>query len=71
LVLVVSPWYPFWDHNFFGLEVPSLGSLLANPFVRGAVSGVGAITLVAGLIELAGIFVMRARADAPDGNAQT
>jgi hypothetical protein len=41
--------------------------VLANPFARGAVSGVGAITVIAGLAELAGVLAYRHRSsqDAP------
>ncbi len=47
---------------------PSLEHIFASPFTRGAVSGVGAITVIAGLAELAGVLAMRnrpARTDAP------
>jgi hypothetical protein len=30
-----------------------------SPFARGAISGVGAITVVAGLAELAGVLALR------------
>ena len=33
-----------------------LESLLSNVFVRGAVSGIGGLTTLAGLAELAGLF---------------
>jgi len=56
LVLIVAPWSPFWDRNFFGARLPLLGWLLSNLFVRGAVSGIGGITTLAGLAELAGLF---------------
>jgi hypothetical protein len=56
LVLIVAPWSPFWDRNFFGARLPFLGWLLSNLFVRGAVSGIGGVTTLAGLAELAGIF---------------
>jgi hypothetical protein len=59
LILIVAPWSPFWDRNFFGARLPLLGWVLSNLFVRGAVSGIGAITALAGLAELAGIFTAR------------
>lgn len=59
-VLMVAPWkYAFWDRNFFIEQLPLLESLLSNVFVRGAVSGIGGLTALAGLAELAGIFVTR------------
>ena len=56
LILIVAPWSPFWDRNFFGARLPIVGFLLSNLFVRGAVSGIGGVTTLAGLAELAGIF---------------
>jgi hypothetical protein len=38
---------------------PALGEILASPFVRGGVSGVGVFTAVAGLAELGGAFMSR------------
>jgi hypothetical protein len=56
LILIVAPWSTFWDRNFFGSRLPLVGWLLSNLFVRGAVSGIGGVTTLAGLAELAGIF---------------
>lgn len=56
LVLIVVPWSGFWERNFFAGAVPLLGHAAASPFVRGGVSGIGAITAAAGCAELAGIF---------------
>jgi hypothetical protein len=39
--------------------VPGLAPLLSNLFVRGAVSGIGAITAFAGLAELVALFGAR------------
>jgi len=56
-VLIVAPWKTaFWDRNFFIERLPMLESLLSNVFVRGAVSGIGGLTTLAGLAELAGLF---------------
>ena len=71
LILIVAPWTPFWERNFFGASVPALGPLLASPFVRGAVSGVGTLTVVAGLAELGGALgSRRSRENPPERNAQ-
>ena len=57
LVLIVAPWKPdFWERNFFVAQLPAIESIVQNVFVRGAVSGVGAVTALAGLAELGGIF---------------
>ena len=61
LILVVAPWSGFWDRNLFLYSIPSLQQVLASPFARGAVSGVGAITVVAGLAELSGMLSKRNR----------
>jgi hypothetical protein len=47
--------------------MPMLAQVLGSPFARGAVSGVGAITVIAGLAELAGVLALRHRSnqDAP------
>jgi hypothetical protein len=56
LVLIVAPWSVFWERNFFSGTLPLIGHAAANAFVRGAVSGVGAVTALAGFAELAGLF---------------
>jgi hypothetical protein len=56
LVLIVAPWSSFWERNFFAGALPLLAHVASNPFVRGAVSGIGAITALAGFAELAGFF---------------
>lgn len=64
LILIVAPWSAFWDRNFFAESLPALEHILASPFARGAVSGVGAITAIAGLTELAAVFLTRRRPEA-------
>lgn len=67
LILVVAPWSGFWEHNFFVGRVPALEPLLSNLFVRGAVSGIGAITAIAGFAELAGLLGTRRHRVYPPG----
>ncbi len=56
------PWYGnFWDRNFFAETMPIFDRLLASPYARGAVSGVGLVTMLAGLAELGGAFATRRR----------
>ena len=56
-VLIVAPWKAaFWDHNFFIDRLPFFEAVLGNVFVRGAVSGIGGLTALAGLAELAALF---------------
>ena len=55
VVLIFIPWSAFWDRNYFAQLVPSLQSTITNNFVRGAVSGLGVVNVVAGLTELISI----------------
>jgi hypothetical protein len=40
------------DQNYFAQLVPSLRTVLENYFVRGAVSGLGLVNLLAGVAEI-------------------
>ena len=59
MLLIVLPWSSFWDRNYFGYVWPFLRPILTNDFVRGGVSGLGVLNLLAGLSELAPVFVPR------------
>jgi hypothetical protein len=61
LILVVTPWMGFWDQNVFVERFPAFQDVLASPFTRGAVSGIGAITMIAGIAELASAVLSRMR----------
>ena len=70
-VLIVAPWkVAFWDRNFFVERLPLLEGFLGNVFVRGAVSGIGGLTALAGLAEVAGIFAARRRREEPAEKTQ-
>ena len=56
LLLVFVPWSAFWDRNYFASLLPAIGEAIKSPYVRGAVSGLGLINIVAGLAELFSIF---------------
>jgi hypothetical protein len=56
LLLVVVPWSAYWDLNYFAGLAPVIGEAIKNPYVRGAVSGLGLINIVAGLAELFSMF---------------
>ena len=49
VILVVAPWSGFWEHNRFAASHATVAALISSPFVRGAVSGIGVITVIAGL----------------------
>ena len=53
LVLLVAPWTLYWDRNLFVAAIPFLENLLTAHVVRGAVSGIGLLSLGAALAELA------------------
>ncbi len=64
LLLVVLPWSSFWEGNYFIEAFPALQPLVTNNFVRGAVTGLGLVNLVAGFIDLAFLFSPRDRQEA-------
>ena len=57
---MIAPWSAFWQQNVF-TQGSALSALMANAFVRGGVSGIGIITVMAGFAELAGAFRLRRR----------
>lgn len=59
LVLLVAPWTTFWEHNTFVNAWPTLSAVLLSPWFRGALSGIGVVTAVAGLLDLLGLFLHR------------
>lgn len=46
LLIILIPWSPFWDGNYFLNRYPVLIPILLNPYVRGAISGLGVINAV-------------------------
>jgi hypothetical protein len=62
-MLVVIPWSPYWDHNYFAAAIPAVHRFIINNFVRGAVSGLGVVNATAAVVELvAPLFVRRSPA---------
>lgn len=57
----MAPWSTYWDRNFFTESVPALEQWLASPFAKGAVSGVGVVTVCAGIADLTAAFASRRR----------
>ncbi|RPJ59855.1 MAG: hypothetical protein EHM24_27580 [Acidobacteria bacterium] len=59
LLLIVVPWSAFWQRNYF-LEIsPALAAVAGNPFVRGAVTGLGVVNVCAGLADLWALWPWR------------
>lgn len=63
MILIVAPWSGFWEQNGLASWHPLAGQWITSPFLRGGVTGVGVITAVAGLIELASVFGLRRAPD--------
>ncbi len=59
-ILLVVPWSSYWDRNFFALSWPPLQALVTSNYVRGAVSGLGVVNVLAAVGEIADIFSGRA-----------
>jgi hypothetical protein len=59
LLLILVPWSGLWERNFFASSVPFVDALVRNYFVRGAVSGLGVVNLLAGLADLAALLGWR------------
>jgi hypothetical protein len=56
LLLMVLPWSAFWERNYFASVWPTIAPLIQNNFVRGAVTGVGIVNLVAGFADLTSVI---------------
>jgi hypothetical protein len=70
-LLLVVPWSSYWDRNFFAQSWPPLQALLSSNYVRGAVSGLGIVNVLAAVGEIAEIFSSRRDASsAPPGETQ-
>ena len=61
LVLLVVPWSPLWDRNYFVDLWPAVAGVTRSNLVRGAVSGLGILNLWAAMAELAALFRMRSK----------
>jgi hypothetical protein len=49
LALILAPWSEFWETNYFLYQYPGLGFFLKNPFLRGAISGLGFMNVLLSL----------------------
>ena len=58
-VLVLAPWSEFWDRNYFAQGLPLIHALMINNFVRGAVSGLGIVNMLAAVAEMHSLFTER------------
>lgn len=49
LFLVLAPWTPLWSWNWFVRRTGPLSVVLLSSWARGALSGVGALFILAGV----------------------
>jgi hypothetical protein len=49
LALILAPWSDYWEANYFLFQYPALALWLKNPFMRGAISGLGFMNVVMSL----------------------
>lgn len=51
--LVMMPWISWiWENNYFLFRFPYAKTLVLSPFFRGAVSGLGILTILIGIEEI-------------------
>ena len=62
-LLVIIPWSSFWDQNALLEAIPAVYRWTRSEFFRGAISGVGALNVGAGLAELVAAWMDRRRND--------
>jgi hypothetical protein len=46
LMLILVPWSDMWDINYFLYQYPALGLIMKNPYLRGAISGLGLMNVL-------------------------
>lgn len=61
VILVFVPWSVFWERNYFAESLPALNAFMKSNFVRGAVSGIGVLNLLAGLADLRNLIAWNRR----------
>jgi hypothetical protein len=44
--LLVFPWSPYWENNYFASKLPALRRYWMNPYWQGAISGLGVVNLL-------------------------
>jgi hypothetical protein len=56
MFLLLIPWLDWWERNYFAALTPAWSGLWHNPYLRGAVSGLGLINLGIAFMELLAYF---------------
>ncbi len=65
VLLVLAPWSALWQRNYFAAQFPTLGQWMLSPYIKGAVTGIGLVTVLGGLRDLVSAFMMRHPPDQP------
>jgi len=60
IVLLFLPWQAIWENNYILFIYPGLRPVVANPFLKGAVLGLGIVNLLIGIQEI-GFFSKNAK----------
>ncbi len=47
-------WQGIWDNNYFAVRYTGVAAVMANPFLKGAVTGLGLVNILIALYLLAG-----------------
>jgi hypothetical protein len=53
LLLIIVPWSAYWERNYFAQISPLVHAIVTSNYVRGAVTGLGAVNLFGALSDLA------------------
>ena len=53
LLLIVIPWSAYWERNYFAQMSPTVNAVVTNNYIRGAITGLGAVNLFGALADLA------------------
>jgi hypothetical protein len=59
LLLIVVPWSAYWERNYFVQASPLVEAVVTNNYVRGAITGLGAVNVLAALADLAALVRRR------------
>ncbi|MEW6365569.1 MAG: hypothetical protein AB1714_13155 [Acidobacteriota bacterium] len=60
IVLCLAPWSTLWDHNYF-VELLGIRDTIASGWVRGAISGLGAVNLMLAIRSILSISKLPAK----------
>jgi hypothetical protein len=52
VILLFLPWFGVWENNYLLFKFPGLRPIVSNPFLKGAVLGLGIVNIIIGLSEI-------------------